>query len=313
MAKNSAINMDTDALATLTGAQTLTSKTLTAPKIDEILDANGNEEIEFVTTASAVNNLQVTNAATGSVPANSPKIEAVGADTDVDLVLGAKGAGKVKVGTDPVVTEAGSQTLTNKTLTQPSIGNFTSAGHTHADAAGGGTLNPTNALASAVPTTKGGTGLSAAPDAQGKVLISKADGSVVWATLTDGANITCTEGDGSITIAASASGFIWGEQATDVTAAANHGYISTKGTQIIVTLPGTAAAGDVVRITSVGTAGWQLKAATGDTIQFGNLVTIAGGYVESTDNHDAVEVVCVAANSAWQVVSSIGNLTVQTT
>jgi len=39
-----------------------------------------------------------------------------------------------------VVTLTGAETLTNKTLTTPTIGSFTNAAHTHADAAGGGSL-----------------------------------------------------------------------------------------------------------------------------------------------------------------------------
>jgi hypothetical protein len=48
----------------LTGVQTLTNKTLTAPILDEINDSNGNEEIIFTTTASAVNEITIANAAT---------------------------------------------------------------------------------------------------------------------------------------------------------------------------------------------------------------------------------------------------------
>jgi hypothetical protein len=39
-----------------------------------------------------------------------------------------------------VATLTGTQTLTNKTLTTPTIGSFTNAAHTHADATGGGSL-----------------------------------------------------------------------------------------------------------------------------------------------------------------------------
>lgn len=42
--------------------------------------------------------------------------------------------------TDQIVLEALAQTLTNKTLTTPTIGSFTNAGHTHLNAAGGGTI-----------------------------------------------------------------------------------------------------------------------------------------------------------------------------
>jgi hypothetical protein len=65
--------------------------TLTAPIIDEINDNNGNEEIIFTTTASAVNELTIANAATG----NAPEIAATGGDTDIDLKLTPKGAGNL--------------------------------------------------------------------------------------------------------------------------------------------------------------------------------------------------------------------------
>jgi hypothetical protein len=45
---------------------------------------------------------------------------------------------------DELVGKAAAQTLTNKTLTTPTIGNFTNAGHNHSNAAGGGTVDHTN-------------------------------------------------------------------------------------------------------------------------------------------------------------------------
>jgi hypothetical protein len=60
---------------TLTGTQTLTNKTLTAPKIGtSILDTNGNELFLLTATASAVNELTLANATTG----NSPVLSATG-------------------------------------------------------------------------------------------------------------------------------------------------------------------------------------------------------------------------------------------
>jgi hypothetical protein len=56
-------------------------------------DANGNELIKFPSTvASAVNELTVSNAATGS----SPSISATGDDTNIDITLTPKGSGSVK-------------------------------------------------------------------------------------------------------------------------------------------------------------------------------------------------------------------------
>jgi hypothetical protein len=58
-------------------------------------DENGNEQLFFSTTSSAVNYLNVTNAATG----NDPKISALGDDSNIDLAISPKGTGEVVVGT----------------------------------------------------------------------------------------------------------------------------------------------------------------------------------------------------------------------
>jgi len=71
-----------------TGIQTLTNKTLTTPVIAQINDANGNEELIFTATASAVNEITLANAATG----NNPTISATGGDTNVGITLTPKGA-----------------------------------------------------------------------------------------------------------------------------------------------------------------------------------------------------------------------------
>jgi hypothetical protein len=56
-----------------------------------ILDENSNEQLIFNTTASAVNHVELTNAATG----DGPLIQAAGDDTNIDLKIQAKGTGNV--------------------------------------------------------------------------------------------------------------------------------------------------------------------------------------------------------------------------
>jgi hypothetical protein len=62
-------------------------------KVPQINDSNGNEEIKFTTTASAVNEFTIANAATG----NGPEISATGSDTNIDLKITPKGTGKINL------------------------------------------------------------------------------------------------------------------------------------------------------------------------------------------------------------------------
>ena len=71
-----------------------------SPQLGGMLDVNGNaigngteELIKFSETASAVNEITVTNSATG----NAPEISATGDDTDIDLKLTPKGSGNLNL------------------------------------------------------------------------------------------------------------------------------------------------------------------------------------------------------------------------
>jgi len=78
---------------TLTGTQTLTNKTLTAPKIGtSILDTGGNELFLLTATGSAINELTYANAAAG----NAPSFTASGGDSNISINLVPKGTGSVQ-------------------------------------------------------------------------------------------------------------------------------------------------------------------------------------------------------------------------
>lgn len=82
-------------IVTTSSTDTLTNKTLTAPKFADagfIADANGNELVVFQTITSAVNEIDISNSATGS----GPIIAVTGGDANIDLNLTPKGTGKVK-------------------------------------------------------------------------------------------------------------------------------------------------------------------------------------------------------------------------
>ena len=97
-----------DTLVARTSTDTLTNKTLTSPVLTSpkfadagfIADANGAEQIIFQTTASAVNEIEVTNSATGgnaSVATSTAPIIGASGETNVDLALLPKGTGHVAI------------------------------------------------------------------------------------------------------------------------------------------------------------------------------------------------------------------------
>jgi len=63
-------------------------------------DENGNEQLIFQTTASAVNQLDITNAATG----NNPSISATGDDSNISINLVPKGTGAIQANGASVAT-----------------------------------------------------------------------------------------------------------------------------------------------------------------------------------------------------------------
>lgn len=88
--------IDLTSTGTNSGTETLDNKTLNSPRVGTaILDSNGNEVIITPATASAVNEITVTNSATG----NDVQVTVTGDDTDIGLKIKAKGTGKVKLGT----------------------------------------------------------------------------------------------------------------------------------------------------------------------------------------------------------------------
>jgi len=89
-----------------------------------IIDENGNEQLIFQTTGSAVNQFDITNAATG----NAPSISATGGDSNIDIGLIPKGTGETKVGTgaaDATITSSGAHNLILDTNSGTNSGTIT--------------------------------------------------------------------------------------------------------------------------------------------------------------------------------------------
>jgi hypothetical protein len=131
-----------------------------------------------------------------------------------------------------------------------------------------------------------------------------------------GISISATGGDagtGDATISMSSSIASWVEvTGTAQTAAIDTGYILNNVALVTLTLPTTAAVGDVVAVVGKGAGGWKVAQNASQVINFVDLATTTGtgGSLASTQRYDCVELVCIVANTTWVVRSSEGNITV---
>lgn len=123
-----------------------------------------------------------------------------------------------------------------------------------------------------------------------------------------------TSGVGStITVTVTSSGFAWNV----VTSATNpkslvkeNGYISKGAGAVTFVLPATAAVGDMFIIAGYGNL-WTLTQNAAQSLTLGMDTTTVGvgGSITATQARDSVSIVCVTANTEFQIINSIGNLT----
>ncbi len=252
--------------STGTGTPVLaTSPTITTPKIAMINDTNGASLCRFLTAASAVNYFTISNNITGG----NPGISATSlTDTNVNFSVSSQNTGFVQI-----VTQAA--TLPFKILSGTSFQHVT-------------TFNMSNTAATRAVTF---------PDADGTLCYDT--GSTNIATL---GTITTGTWTGT-TIAPANGGHMTMSAASGTTqaAAVNNGYICTNASQCNVTLPATAAVGDFVKVVSQGAAGIKVTANTSQTIKGLGQTTTSAGSVTPAAQYDAIQVVCVVANTTWVV------------
>jgi len=155
---------------------------------------------------------------------------------------------------------------------------------------------------------------SLGPLTNGQLAIGSTGADPSAAALTAGSGVSISNGAGSITINSVGGGISWTVvTGTSQAAAVNSGYIANNAGLVTVTLPATSAVGDLVAVTGINNAtGWKIAQNAGNQIFFGTSSTTggAGGSLASSATRDTVYLVCMTANATWNVVSSIGNITV---
>jgi hypothetical protein len=243
--------------------QTTELATDTTPQLGGQLDVNGNsigdgtlELLSFSETASAVNELTVTNAATG----NAPQLSATGDDTNIDLDLQPKGTGNVTLGN---YTLDGDQTVgagqDNYVLTyDDATGNIS----LEVAAAGAGDALVADGLDQFAATTSAElagvisdeTGSGALVFGTSPTLVTPALGTPASGVMT---NVTGTAAGLTAGNATAAT------TATTATTATKSDALSTTGASVDVAAAAPPTTGQVLKATSATTATWQAEAGGG--------------------------------------------------
>ena len=186
-------------------------------------------------------------------------------------------------------------------------------------------------LTTPVTTTNGGTGVSSptahtipiaegaaaftflGPLTNGQLLIGSVGADPSAATLTAGNGIAITNGAGTIRIDATPLGLPW----TDVTGttqamSAEAGYLANNAGLVTLTLPATAAQFTSIFVAGNGAGGWVIAQQAAQQINFDGISSTSGtgGSLASTNRYDCVQLLCVVANTTWNVINSIGNILV---
>ena len=245
--------------------------------------------LETSTTVETINGTSTTVSVTpGSLNAK------LGPQTTNGIAYGGSSSGSIGWTTAPT----DGQLIIGSSAGSPSAASLTSTGSTITITPGANTLNidTADAVATQYDTDSG----SAVP-ASGVLTVAGTGG------------IT-TSGTGStVTIDGSAiADFDWNvETGTTETIVAGNGYIGNNAAGVTFTLPSTATVGDRFSVTGLQ-ASWTVAQNAGQTIHMGNQSTTTGvgGSLASTNARDVITFICVVTDDDFQVVSSIGNITV---
>lgn len=111
---------------------------------------------------------------------------------------------------------------------------------------------------------------------------------------------------------ATGGGITWNTTSgTSATLAANNAYFANNASLVTFSLPVSSSVGDTYIISYQGSGGWAVAQNSGQKINFGSVSTTTGvgGSLASSAAGDTVTIVCQVANTTFQIISSIGNIT----
>ncbi len=177
---------------------------------------------------------------------------------------------------------------------------------------GSGVSSPT---LNTLPIANGSSPYNFVSLTNGQLLIGSTGSIPIANRLTAGTGIAITNTAGAISISApGGTGFSWTVLTAGAALASNNGYFCNGAAPLGLSLPVASNVGDVIQIVGMNTGnGWSVSQAAGQQIVIGTSASTTGaaGFISSTQNADAIYLVCSVANLQWTAsMSPQGNITV---
>lgn len=125
--------------------------------------------------------------------------------------------------------------------------------------------------------------------------------------------LTVVGSPGTNTLTITDSNTVWSRVSVNTTMAINNGYICVSpGGNLEMLLPAVSPVGSVLEITLAGATSFIIKQIplSPQSVNFGSTATTVsgGGSIQTVDaSGSSIRMVCILANTTWQVLSSVGN------
>lgn len=160
--------------------------------------------------------------------------------------------------------------------------------------------------------TDGLLSINGSTGTDGQIILAKTADKPLWGTVTAGTGMSVGLAANALTLTCTANALIpWATVNADAALVNNNAYINIKTPALLtMTLPAAAAVGTMIILqgSAVGDGGWKITTGGGQNIQVGN--QNAATSIASSDDNDSVTMICTVADTTWNVVASVGNLTI---